>query len=76
MNKQRRARIVELVAKIEEIQGEISMILDEEQEAFDNLPEGIQTSERGEKMEEAVSLLGDVDGSLEEAKNILEEIMG
>ncbi|MGG7621296.1 hypothetical protein [Bacillus coreaensis] len=30
-------------------------VKDEEQDAFDNFPEGLQVSERGEAMEDAIS---------------------
>lgn len=75
MNKQRRERINGLMAKLEEIQGEVRMIQEEEQEAFDNMPESIQTSERGEKMEEVITQLEDSDSNLDEARTILEEIL-
>lgn len=75
MNKQRRERINGLMAKLEEIQGEVRMIQEEEQEAFDNMPESIQTSERGEKMEEVITQLKDSDSNLDEARTILEEIL-
>lgn len=33
---------------------------DEEQEAFDNMPEGLQQADRGAKMEEAVSAMDEI----------------
>lgn len=75
MNKQRRTCIEEIIPRIEAIRGELAFILDEEQEAFDNLPEGIQSSKRGEKMEEAINTLQDADISLDEVQITLSEII-
>lgn len=38
----------------------IEAVMDEEQECFDNLPEGIQMSERGEHMEECIDNLSEI----------------
>lgn len=64
MNNKRRQILRSVLAKIEELdtlKEEIVEILstaaDEEQEAFDNLPENLQMSERGERMEEIIDLL-------------------
>lgn len=57
MNKQRRKAIGDIYDKLIGIQYDLEYIRDEEQEAFDNLPESIQYSERGERMEEYISSL-------------------
>ena len=57
MNKQRRKAISDIYDKLIDIQSNLECIRDEEQEAFDNLPESIQCSERGERMEEYISSL-------------------
>ena len=57
MNKNRRNAISDIYDKLTDIQSDLECIRDEEQEAFDNLPESIQYSERGEKMEEYISSL-------------------
>lgn len=57
MNKNRRNAISDIYDKLIDIQSDLECIRDEEQEAFDNLPESIQYSERGERMEEYISSL-------------------
>lgn len=42
MNKQRRKWLESVINHLEEQRDELSNIYDEEQEAYDNLPEGIQ----------------------------------
>lgn len=74
MNKQRRKEIQEAIARIEDLTSDVEMILSDEQDAFDNMPEGLQFSYNGETSEEAISLLEDAVESLEEAKECLESI--
>lgn len=81
MNDVRRRRINELKTEIDfannyikEASKKLSSILNEEQDAFDNMPEGLQSSYRGmcsedaidnmeeasEKLDEVIELLGDI----------------
>lgn len=57
MNKERRNRIQKVISQLETLKDEISDIGMEEDEAYNNLPEGIQDSDRGEAMQDAVSNL-------------------
>lgn len=57
MNKERRNRINKVIEQLEVLKDEIADIGMEEEEAYDNLPEGIQESDRGEAMQEAVDNL-------------------
>ena len=59
MNRQRRTEIRKAINLILEAKDILENVLADEQEAFDNLPEGFQCSERGETMEENISLLED-----------------
>lgn len=51
MNKVRRKELARVVDLLDRARDLLETIRDEEQEAFDNLPESIQYSERGETME-------------------------
>ena len=51
MNKQRRSELSKAVELLEKAKEIIEACQEEEQDAFDNLPESIQGSERGEDME-------------------------
>lgn len=73
MNKARRAslkltlsKIETLTAYIEEIKEDLQGVLDEEEEAYENLPESIQGSERGEQMQEYIEALEGAIDSLDE----------
>lgn len=67
MNKQRRARIQEVVDQISVLCQELEELRDEEQEYMDNMPENLQCSEKYEIAGEAVNNLDSAIGSLEEA---------
>lgn len=57
MNKQRRKRLTEVMELLQEAQQIIEEVRDEEQEEFDNLPEGLRCSGRWKAMEEAINNL-------------------
>lgn len=74
MNKQRRKMIAEVVERIEAAKGDLETIRDEEQDAFGNMPEGLQGSLRGEAMEESIESLDNAVGAIEDALEYLEEV--
>lgn len=85
MNKSRRKRIASVIDTLENITGynlvepaksEIEDILWEEQDAYDNMPENLQYSMRGEESSDAIDSLQEAVDVLEEALDILNEIDG
>lgn len=74
MNADRRKRVAKVREELEALAGQIGEIEEEEQTAFDNLPEGLQDTERAGKMENAIDQLGDATGRVQEAMEILEEV--
>lgn len=50
--------------------GILEEVREDEQESYDNLPEGLQNSERGEQMRENMELLGEFIDNLEEADSL------
>lgn len=67
MNNTRRKAIAKIAERLEELKTDFELLRDEEQEAFDNLPEGIQESERGEHMENIIYNMEEVLKNLESA---------
>lgn len=65
MNAKRRKELEKVIALIEEAKNQLEALKEEEQEAFDNMPEGLQYSEKGERMEEVISYLDDAFSELE-----------
>ena len=74
MNKQRRKMISDVIERIEIAKNDLEMIRDEEQEAFDNLPDGLQGSERGEAMEDAIYQMEEAMDSMDEIIDNLYEV--
>ncbi len=74
MNNNRRKQIADIIKAIGKISSLVQNILDEEQEAYDNMPEGIQASENGMISEDAQENLDATIDALEEAIGYLEEI--
>lgn len=59
MNKARREQVKKVVDYIESAYIMLDEIKDEEEDAFNNLPDGIAESERGEMMEQNVDTMDD-----------------
>lgn len=57
MNKERREELLEVIQSLDDAIDKLNEIRDDEQDAFDSLPEGFQYSSRGEAMQEAVDIL-------------------
>lgn len=75
MNKTRRKNLATIIETLEAMKSSLEDVRDEEESAFDNLPESIQESERGETMQEIVDALYDACDSLEETIDSLNEIV-
>lgn len=74
MNKQRRAAIAKVIDKINQNKDELQSILDDEEFAFDNLNEGLQATEMGQTMEEAIDVLGEAIEGLDEVTGNLDDL--
>lgn len=74
MNKQRRTKLAEILNKIEKIKSELYDVLIEEEIAFDNMPENLQCSMRGEDSEEAIEYMENAIANLSEAISELSNI--
>ncbi len=57
MNKSRRKELTDLQTKFQELLGELETIKDDESQSFEDMPENLQGSERGETTQETVDLL-------------------
>ena len=82
MNDTRRRRISELKTQIDfvnsilkEVSKKLSSILSEEQDAFDNMPEGLQNSYRGMCYEDAIDDMEEASEKLDEVIELLNDIV-
>jgi len=72
MNIERRKRIEEARALLEQAKEIISGCQEQEREYFDNMPEAFQQGERGQRAEEAADALDSATTSIDEALDAAE----
>jgi hypothetical protein len=65
MNKERKQRFQNVVSSLEEAKDELTDIQAEEMDALDALPEGLQMSSRGDKMQEWIDFIDDTISSID-----------
>lgn len=75
MNKQRRNRLQKVIDQLEELKVEVSSICEEEQEAYDNMPESLQDGEMGSQMYENISTIEDQESNFDELIENLQEVI-
>ncbi len=82
MNDTRRRRINELKTQVDfanttlkEVSKKLSSLLSEEQDAFDNMPEGLQSSYRGMCSEDAIDNMEEASEKLDEVIELLNNIV-
>lgn len=89
MNKQRRKMVSKIIENLDDFTAEIKDCLEsqaitdaiwqldkvirEEEEAFDNLPEGIQESDRGEEMEEIIETMRDAAQEIDKCWDLIND---
>lgn len=73
MNNGRRKILASIEKLLEDLEGQLSIIAEEEQETFDNMPEGIQESEKGERIQEAADELEEIVSDLSDLRERLLE---
>lgn len=76
MNPDRRKRLAEIHQVLQDWSSALQEAHDEEQDHFDQMPENLQGSERGEKSEAAADALRYAINALNEAMDQIEEAMG
>lgn len=73
MNKERRDRLSDVIASLEEAKDLLEDVKNDEQDAFDNMPVGLQCSERGSKMEDYVELMEDAGDQIDNVCEFIEK---
>ena len=76
MNQDRRKQIDEAAGMLQDALALIEQIRDEEQESFDNMPESLQQSDRGNASEAAAEELEDAAGNLQYVIDGIENAKG
>lgn len=72
MNKERKQRFQNVISSLEEAKDELTDIQAEEIDALDALPEGLQMSSRGDKMQEWIDFIDDTVVSIDDVISNIE----
>ena len=75
MNKARRTKIRQHLSEIEFAQSEIESVKSDEEMAWENLPESLQYSERGDTMQDYIDKLDEAYQNLQDAIDNLYDII-
>ena len=75
MNKQRRKTLKEIRDRLQACYEDLDMVFEEEQEAYDNLPDSLQESERGEEMSGNVDFLEELRDSISDICDEIDELI-
>ncbi len=75
MNKQRRATLDAILSELETQRDALRTITDEEQEAFDNMPQSLQEAEKGQTMESGIDSMEDAINNLQEVADLLRDVI-
>ena len=75
MNNTRRKRLTDIQDRFRDLMSDLESIRDEEDEAYTNMPESLQLSDKGDdmaeaidNMDEAISLIEDIISYIDDAK--------
>lgn len=75
MNKQRRGELAKVIDLLQGVRDMLESAKDDEEMTFDNFPESLQESVRGEAMQEAIDNMESALDSIDEAISSVEEAM-
>jgi len=75
MNQARRNIINNQISALQDAENHLVDVREEEQEAFDNMPESLQGGERGEAMQEAINQLDEAMECIRNACDALSEAL-
>lgn len=73
MNKARRTRLATILETTEELAAALREVIEDEEDANENLPESIQGTDRGETASGTIDILNEALELLEQAKDYIQE---
>lgn len=75
MNKARRNELSRIADELENLRDALDAVASEERDAYDNLPESLQESERGTAMSAAADEMDDICGELDDLRQRIESVV-
>lgn len=76
MNNTRRKQIKSCIARFKNTLNDFNSIISDEEYAFENIPENLQSSMRSEEMQDNIDTMYEISDSIENALIDLEDIIG
>lgn len=75
MNKERREELWDVYGFLDDAMGRIIDIRSDEQDCFDNLPDGLQASRTGESIQEAIDWLDGIESDIQNVRDKVEKFI-
>lgn len=73
MNKERREELWDVYGYLDDAMGKVIDIRSDEQDSFDNLPDGLQSSKTGEAIQSAIDWLDELESSIQSVRDKVEK---
>lgn len=74
MNKDRRKRLTDIVERLSGIHADLEELATDERDAFENMPEGLQQSAKGEQIDANADALENASCTVDDLNTELQEI--
>lgn len=75
MNNKRRKELRSISSGIDELRNRLDAVIGEEQDAYDNMPEGVQDSDKGTTMVDAIDTMEDILNTMGELTDAIDEVV-
>lgn len=73
MNKERREELWDVYGYLDDAMGKVIDIRSDEQDSFDNLPDGLQSSKTGDSIQEAIGWLDEIESGIQSVRDKVEK---
>lgn len=75
MNKERREELWDVYGYLDDAMGRVIDIRSDEQDSFDNLPDGLQASRTGESIQKAIDWLDGIENDIQNVRDKVEKFI-
>ena len=75
MNKERREELWEVYTSLDDAMSKVIDVRSDEQDSFDNLPDGLQASRTGESIQEAIDWLDGIESDIQNVRDKVEKFI-
>lgn len=75
MNKERREELWEVYTSLDDAMSKIIEVRSDEEDSFDNLPDGLQASKTGEAIQEAIDWLDGIENDIQNIRDKVEKFI-